>query len=90
MRSRVYGPFTGAGPVESGEFWSEAIGGDLIVEFQAGAEVVADLPFVIDAIEGAETIGAEPASEEPVSGITCVDISGGAGRTRRCRRHGHI
>ena len=64
--SRVYGPFTGAGPVESGEFWSEAIGGDLIVEFQAGAEVVADLPFVIDAVEGAETIGAEPASEEPV------------------------
>jgi hypothetical protein len=63
--SRVYGPFTGAGPVESGEFWSEAIGGDLIVEFQAGAEVVADLPFVIDAIEGSDTIGAEPDPEEP-------------------------
>ena len=64
--SRVYGPFTGAGPVESGEFWSEAIAGDLIVELQVGPEVVADLPFVIDAIEGAETVGAEPAAEEPV------------------------
>ncbi len=88
--SRVYGPFTGAGPVESGEFWSEAIAGDLIVELQVGPEVVADLPFVIDAIEGAESNWGRTGSRGTGAGITCVDVSGSAGRTRRCRRYGRI
>jgi astacin len=64
--ARVYGPFIGAGPVESGDFWTEAVAGDVVVEFQAGSDVVADLPFTIDAIEAAEIAGAEPAGEESV------------------------
>ena len=53
--SRTYGPFEGAGPVQSGEFWSEAIeGSDVIVEFQAGIDLVPDLPFSIKAIVEAD------------------------------------
>ena len=61
--SRVYGPFRGSGPADSGEFWSEAIAGDVVVEFQAGADIVADLPFTVDAVKAAEAIGAEPVEE---------------------------
>jgi astacin len=60
--SRVFGPFQGSGPVESGEFWSEAMAGtDVVVEFQAGPRAAADLPFSIDAIQGVDA----PASEAP-------------------------
>jgi hypothetical protein len=63
----VFGPFEGAGPVQSGEFWSQAIaGGDLIVEFQAGTSVAADLPFAIDGLESAETAAVATPAEESV------------------------
>lgn len=45
-RSRIYGSFEGGGPVNTGEFWSEAIAGtDVVVEFQAGMHPPGDLPF---------------------------------------------
>ena len=63
--SQVYGPFSGAGPVESGEFWSEAISGsDVIVEFQAGPKGAADLPFNVDGVEAAEPAALPVAVEQ--------------------------
>jgi hypothetical protein len=42
------GPFEGAGPLQSGEFWSSAIvGSDIVVELQAGEDLLADIPFEI-------------------------------------------
>jgi Astacin (Peptidase family M12A)/Divergent InlB B-repeat domain len=50
--AHVYGPFEGAGPVQTGEFLSGAIPGtEVIVEFQAGHQLPADLPFTIRSIE---------------------------------------
>jgi hypothetical protein len=43
----VSGPFKGVGPLNSGEFWTDAIAGsEIVVELQA-ADVLADLPFEI-------------------------------------------
>src|SRR5688500_14581868 len=43
----VSGPFTGVGPLNSGEFWTNSIAGSqIVVELQA-AEVLPDLPFEI-------------------------------------------
>lgn len=50
----VYGPFEGAGPLHSGEFWSQPVpGAEIVIEFQPGAEQVGDLPFNVDAVEPA-------------------------------------
>ena len=50
----VYGPFEGAGPLQSGEFWSQPVPGpEIVIEFQPGAEQVGDLPFNVDAVEPA-------------------------------------
>ena len=44
----IYGPFTGAGPLETGEFWTPAIPGDqVIVEFQVSGGLPSDLPFEV-------------------------------------------
>jgi hypothetical protein len=60
----VYGPFEGAGPLQSGEFWSLPVPGDeIVIEFQTGPEPVADLPFHVDALEPAIYSSSEPGAE---------------------------
>jgi astacin len=47
----VHGPFAGAGPLQTGEFWSPALNGDqIVVEFQVDGDTPAVLPFEVDRI----------------------------------------
>ena len=43
----IQGPFTGAGPAGTHEFWSQPVRGTAIIELQAGARILPDLPFEI-------------------------------------------
>ena len=50
----VSGPFEGVGPLQSGEFWTDALAGsEIVVELQA-EEVLPDLPFEIVGLAGSE------------------------------------
>jgi hypothetical protein len=60
----VRGPFEGAGPLRSGEFWSGAIRGDeIIAELQIAGDVPADLPFEVVGIAPAEPSEATDTSD---------------------------
>ena len=63
--TQVSGPFTIAGPTQTGEFLSDAIeGSDVIVELQTGPEGAADLPFKIRSVEAAQLTDAVSAPEQ--------------------------
>jgi len=52
----VHGPYQGAGPMQSGDFWSPAISGDqVVVEFQVTGDTPPDLPFEVDRLAGADS-----------------------------------
>ncbi len=66
---KVFGPYEASGPMQSGEFWSEAAPGrEVVVELQSGGETPGDLPFRVvemerlDAAE-AEALGVKPAED---------------------------
>lgn len=77
--TEVYGPFHGAGPTQSGEFWSEAVSGsDVILELHTGSEGAADLPFTVEAIEASEPIAAAgPSAPQPTAEIVQSFYRGG-------------
>ena len=51
----VHGPYQGAGPMQSGDFWSPAISGDqVVVEFQVSGDTPPDLPFEVDRLADAD------------------------------------
>jgi len=63
--TQVSGPFTIAGPTQTGEFLSDAIeGSDVIVELQTGPEGAADLPFKIRSVQSAELTDVLPVPEQ--------------------------
>lgn len=73
--SQTFGPFEGAGPVQTGEFWSEAIrGSEVVVELQMASEVAPNLPFVIDGIEAADLADVPRAAEEIQEGAKSVEM----------------
>jgi astacin len=60
----IRGAFEGAGPLESGEFWSGAIPGvEIVAELQLGEDVPASLPFEIAGLAVAE----QPVEPEALS-----------------------
>jgi astacin len=51
---RVFGPFSGAGPLETEEFWTDVVdGSEMVVELQIAGEPLADLPFRLAEVEAA-------------------------------------
>ena len=69
-RSQVFGPYTGNGPAESGEFWSHTVFADTVVVEYQPREPRESVPFTIS--RAAHLVSAEM----PMSAGTCeLDVS---------------
>ena len=64
----VVGPYEGAGPLQSGDFWTGAVAGsEIVVELQA-KEVLADLPFEIVGLTGSDVSEVATSTPDAIEG----------------------